>query len=114
MSYITTLCILQVKYFMVYLIKEVNKRHKVNNGGIKMIVEMFNKLPWYKKMEVLRVVKGWGQRKAGEECFTNNKNYWLWEKGKSYPRGSSRKAIAKAYGLKIEYIFYVNDKIVNH
>lgn len=79
-----------------------------------MIGEMFDKLPWYKKMEVLRVVKGWGQRQAGEECLTNNKNYWLWEKGKSYPRSSSRKAIAKAYGLKIEFIFLADDKVVSH
>ena len=79
-----------------------------------MIEEMFNKLPWYKRMEVLRVAKGWGQRQAGEECLTNNKNYWLWEKGKSYPRRASRKAIADAYGVKMECIFFSNDKVVSN
>ena len=70
-----------------------------------MIVEMVNKLPWHKKLEVLRVINGWGQKQASEKCLTDKKNYWLWEKGMSYPRSSSRKAIAKAYGLKVEHIF---------
>lgn len=78
-----------------------------------MIEEMFNKLPWYKRMEVLRVAKGWGQRQAGEECLTNSKNYWLWEKGKSYPRIASRKSIAEAYGLKIEDIFSSKDQMLS-
>lgn len=79
-----------------------------------MIVKIFNELPWYKKMEVLRVIKGWDHRRAGEECLTNNKNYWLWEKGKSYPRKSSRKSIAIAFGVKIEYIFAPTDKVTNN
>ena len=65
-------------------------------------------------MEVLRVIKGWDHRRAGEECLTNNKNYWLWEKGKSYPRKSSRKSIAIAFGVKIEYIFAPTDKVTNN
>lgn len=78
-----------------------------------MVEEFFNELPWYKKIEVLRAGKGWGQREAGKMCLTNCKNYWLWEKGKSYPRLASRKAIADAYGLKIEDIFSAQDEIIN-
>lgn len=70
-----------------------------------MIQEFFNELPWNKKLEVLRAGKGWGQREAGKKCLTNSKNYWLWENGKSYPRLASRKAIADAYGVKMEDIF---------
>ncbi len=70
-----------------------------------MIVEMINNLTWNKKLEVLRIIKGWGQRQASEKCLTDKKNYWLWEKGLSYPRHASRKAIANAYGMKVEHIF---------
>lgn len=78
-----------------------------------MIEELFNELPWYKKIEVLRAEKGWGQREAGKRCLTNCKNYWLWEKGKSYPRLASRKAIADAYGVKIKDIFSTSDQILS-
>ncbi|MBU3158344.1 helix-turn-helix domain-containing protein [Clostridium frigoris] len=79
-----------------------------------MILETLNTLTWYKKMEVLRVMKGWGQRQAGLKCFTTNKNYWLWEKGKSYPNHSSRSSIAKAFGVNMEYLFPPTDKITSN
>lgn len=75
-----------------------------------MIEELFNKIPWNKKMEVLRVGNGWGQRLAGEKCLTHSKNYWLWEKGKCYPRLENRKLIAGAFGLKVEHIFSEDDR----
>ena len=74
--------------------------------------QMFDELPWYKKMAVLRAAKGWGQREAARVCLTNSKNYWVWEKGKSYPRLASRKAIAKAYELKMKDIFSADDKAI--
>jgi len=95
-----------VNLFYVIFSLEGFKCPKTNcKGGLLIIVEMINKLPWHKKLKVLRVIYGWGQRQASEECLTDKKNYWLWEKGISYPRSSSRKAIARAYGLKVEHIF---------
>jgi len=79
-----------------------------------MIAEIINNLTWYKRLEVLRVAKGWDQRQASDECFTYNKNYWNWEKGKSYPRYRSRVAIANAFGIKMEYIFHPTDKVTKH
>lgn len=74
--------------------------------------EMFEELPWYRKIAVLRAAKGWSQKTAGEECLTNAKNYWTWESGRSYPRLASRKAIADAFGLQIEDIFSAKDECV--
>lgn len=72
--------------------------------------EIFGELPWHRKIAMLRAAKGWSQREAGKKCLTNGKNYWTWEKGKSYPRLASRKAIADAFGLKIEDIFSASDE----
>ncbi|MPQ44594.1 helix-turn-helix transcriptional regulator [Clostridium tarantellae] len=69
-------------------------------------------LPWYKKIAVLRVIQGWSQKEAAEKCLTHQKVYWVWEKGQRYPRLASRKAIADAYGLKIEDIFSAYDDVV--
>lgn len=77
-----------------------------------MLGDIFIKLPWYKKIQVLRVVKGWNQIEAANKCLTHQKVYWLWEKGKKYPRLASRKAIADAYGVKIEDIFSSYDEII--
>lgn len=70
-----------------------------------MTEQIFNSVPWYKKMELLRVAKGWSQREAAEKCLTNQKSYWNWEKGKSYPRRSSKKALCEAFEVKVEDIF---------
>jgi transcriptional regulator with XRE-family HTH domain len=63
------------------------------------MTELFQKLPWNKKMEVLRTMKGWNQEEAAEKCYTGQKAYWAWEKGNVYPRKNSRRAIAQAFGL---------------
>ena len=97
---------------MLYLVKLVNKCRKNTTGGRQMISDMFNSLTWYKKIEVLRVGKGWLQKQASIECLTHNKNYWLWENGISYPRYKSRVAIAKAFGIEMEYIFHPTDKVI--
>ena len=77
-----------------------------------MIESIFKELTWYKKLEVLRAIKGWGQKEAAEKCLTNQKVYWLWEKGRNYPRLISRKSIAAAYGVRIEDIFSANDETI--
>ncbi|MBE6068054.1 MAG: helix-turn-helix transcriptional regulator [Clostridium lundense] len=78
-----------------------------------MLQRIVNKLPWYKKIEVLRVINGWSQTEAANKCLTHQKGYWLWEKGRNYPRLASRKAIADAYGLKIEDIFSPYDDVAS-
>lgn len=77
-----------------------------------MVENIFTKLAWYKKIQVLRVIEGWNQVEAASRCLTHQKVYWLWEKGRKYPRLASRKAIADAYGLKIEDIFSAYDEVV--
>ncbi|EES50830.1 helix-turn-helix domain-containing protein [Clostridium botulinum] len=67
--------------------------------------EIFKNLEWFKKMEVLRTIKGWNQEQAAEKCFTGQRIYWAWEKGHSYPRKNNRRAIAQAFGISEKEIF---------
>lgn len=67
--------------------------------------EEIKKLPWYKRIHILRTMKEWSQREAAEQCGTNQQTFQLWETGKSYPRFNSRKAIASAFGVSVEEIF---------
>lgn len=67
--------------------------------------EFIEKLPWNKKMEVLRIAKGLTQEEMAEKCFTTQKNYWSWEKAIAYPRKNSRRAIAQAFQINEDEIF---------
>lgn len=67
--------------------------------------DIFFKLPWNKKIEVLRTIKGWSQEEAAQKCFTNQKSFWSWENGLTYPRKVSRKTIAQAFGVLEGEIF---------
>lgn len=67
--------------------------------------EVIKNLSWNKKIEVLRVIKGWSQSEAAEKCFTGQKAFWAWERGQVYPRKNSRRAIALAFGVREEEIF---------
>lgn len=69
------------------------------------INDLIRALNWKKRIEVLRIIKGWSQDKAANECGTSPKVYWLWEKGSSSPRNNSRIAIAKAFGVSVGEIF---------
>ena len=69
------------------------------------MADIFEKLSWNKKLEVLRTMKGWNQEEAAEKCFTGQKGYWRWEKGVVYPRKNSRRAISQAFGVSEEEIF---------
>jgi transcriptional regulator with XRE-family HTH domain len=60
---------------------------------------------WYEKIKVLRISRNWSQAEAANFCGTNQKGFWLWESGKSYPRRNSRKTIARAFGVPEEEIF---------
>lgn len=66
---------------------------------------LIDSLRWNKKIEMLRIVKGWNQDEASIQCGTTKKNYWLWESGNSYPRLNSRKAISAAFGIPVNEIF---------
>lgn len=70
-----------------------------------MMADLINTLPWYKKLEVLRTIKGWSQGEAAEKCFTGQKAYWAWEKGNIYPRKNSRRAISQAFNIEEKEIF---------
>lgn len=67
--------------------------------------EIIKSLPWNKRIEIIRIIKGWGQREAAEKCFTGQKNFWSWEKGIVYPRKNSRRAIAQAFKVREKDIF---------
>lgn len=71
----------------------------------RKIEEIIKNAPWYKKIEVLRILQGWTQEEAAEKCGTSPRIYWNWEKGISYPRTLSRRAIARAFGVPVEEIF---------
>jgi DNA-binding XRE family transcriptional regulator len=76
-----------------------------------MLEEIVKNLLWHKKIHVIRTINEWNQVEAASRCLTNQKMYWLWENGISYPQLANRKAIAKACGLKIEDIFSDHDVV---
>lgn len=61
--------------------------------------------PWYKKIEVLRALKGWTQVETAEHCGVQEKIYWNWENGVSIPVKRNRKAISKAFDIPEDEIF---------
>lgn len=67
--------------------------------------DLLDNIPWNKKIEVLRAVKGWTQNEAAEQCNTTQKVYWNWESGSVYPRKNSRVAIANAFEVAEDIIF---------
>ena len=73
---------------------------------------MIENSPWNKKIAILRASNGWSQKEAAEKCCTNQKIYWLWETGRSFPRKNSQRAIAMAFGVDQKEIFgHENKKI---
>lgn len=67
--------------------------------------EIINKLPWNKKIEILRIAKGWSQEETANRCCTSAKTYWNWERGLNMPRKLSKMSIARAFEVPIEEIF---------
>lgn len=67
--------------------------------------DLMSNISWNKKIEVLRIIKGWTQNEAAEECNTTQKAFWNWETGKAYPRKNSRAAIARAFSIAENEIF---------
>ena len=79
-----------------------------------MIEELFNNCPWYVKIKLLRILKGWGQEKAADMCSTYKKNYWQWENGQCYPTLKNKKRIAAVFGINMNYIFSPNDQTIRN
>lgn len=67
--------------------------------------EKFQTLPWNEKIKLLRVARNWSQQEAAVLLGTTQKNLWLWEKCKSYPRPENRKAIASVFNISEGEIF---------
>ena len=63
------------------------------------ISEKVIKLPWYKKIEILRVINDWKQREVAEKCGVDQKIYWNWENGASVPIKRNREIIAKVFNV---------------
>jgi transcriptional regulator with XRE-family HTH domain len=68
------------------------------------MIDMKN-LPWNKKLQHLRIEKGWSQYEAADKCGTTQKNFWNWENNKSYPTKNFRKIIAQAFGIPVCEMF---------
>ncbi|MHB1167278.1 MAG: helix-turn-helix transcriptional regulator [Carboxydocellales bacterium] len=70
------------------------------------IMVIFDKAPWYKKMQALQLLAGWkNQHETAEKYGTTQRQIWLWNSGKCIPQQASRRAIARAHGLAVTDIF---------
>lgn len=65
-------------------------------------------LPWNKRIEILRRANNFTQIQIAEKCCTNQKCFWQWEKGIIYPNKKHRMLIARAFNVKVSYIFEQN------
>ena len=70
-----------------------------------MLQDLARQASWNKKIALLQVLHGLTQEQAANRCGTNQKAYWNWINGKTYPRKNSRKAIARAFNISEEEIF---------
>lgn len=64
-----------------------------------------DKLTWNKKLVIARTLAGLTQKDAAEKIGTTQKMVWSWETGRVTPRESSRKRLAKVYGVNYEELF---------
>lgn len=69
------------------------------------LTEKVDRLPWYKKIEVLRAIAGLKQVEVAEKCNVDQRIYWNWENGMSIPVERNRKAIAKVFDVSEDDIF---------
>lgn len=68
-------------------------------------IETVERAPWNIKMIISRTLSGLNQKEAADKIGTTQKMVWAWETGKNIPRESSRKAIARAYGVNYKELF---------
>ncbi len=68
-------------------------------------LEEIEKVPWNTKIIIARLLTGLNQKEAADKIGTTQKTVWAWETGRNIPRESSRKRIAKAYGVNYEELF---------
>jgi transcriptional regulator with XRE-family HTH domain len=77
----------------------------ITKEGARLEFLKDKKISWNEKIKILRTLNKWSQSEAAKKCGTTQKVYWLWEAGKVYPRGTSRKAIAYAFNISPDIIF---------
>lgn len=71
-------------------------------NGLTVLVE---NAPWYKKLEILRALKGWKQKEVAEKCGVDQRIYWNWENGIAILVKRNRKVIAKVFDIPESDIF---------
>ena len=69
------------------------------------ITERTKCAPWFKKLEILRILEGMSQQEAAEKCGTDKRIYWNWENGVCKPIKRNREYIAKAFGVSEDDLF---------
>ena len=68
------------------------------------MIELIEKLPWNKKIKLLRIINDWTQEEAAKMCFVERRAYQLWEKGENMPQ-NNRRTIAKIFNVNEREIF---------
>ncbi len=69
------------------------------------MIELIEKLPWNKKIKLLRIINDWTQEEAAKMCFVERRAYQLWEKGENMPHKNNRRTIAKIFNVNEREIF---------
>lgn len=69
------------------------------------IAEIIAKLPWYKKIAVLRVANDWEQEEIANRVGVDRRIYWNWENGIHIPVKGNRKRLANVLGVPEGEIF---------
>lgn len=69
------------------------------------IKQKINDTPWYKKLKVLRIIKGWTQEETAKKCGVDKRIFWNWENGISIPIKKNRERIGKVFNVTEEEIF---------
>lgn len=69
------------------------------------LAEQVASAPWYKKLEILRILNDCTQKEVAERCGVDQRIYWNWENGIAIPVKRNRKVIAKVFGVSESDIF---------
>ena len=69
------------------------------------IKEQIHNVAWYKRLKILRVIKGWTQEEAAEKCAVDKRIFWNWENGVSVPIKKNRERISKVFDVSEKEVF---------
>ncbi|MFW6409546.1 MAG: helix-turn-helix transcriptional regulator [Halanaerobiales bacterium] len=70
-----------------------------------MLEKIIQQQPWYKKIEILRVIKDYKQKELAEKVGVDRRVYWNWENGASIPVKRNKKKLASILGVEEAEIF---------